>query len=134
MGGGRLVQADDLDHDIASSSVLRGPDIHGITDFAHGRNCRYAIDGDHHDPEVITSSDGAAALDADATIVQAPATRRRAVDQAPRDHLGRFRSVSISPSVSYAITDVWKAYALVQRPVWQSVNGVGLTAGTAFCR
>ena len=34
--------------------------------------------------------------------------------------------------VSYAITDSLQAYGFVQKPLWQNVNGVQLTAKTAY--
>jgi len=48
----------------------------------------------------------------------------------PEDSGGRF--VSISPGLSYAVSQTLQVYAFVQLPVYQYVNGVQLTASKAF--
>lgn len=59
------------------------------------------------------------------------AKRRDSGAQAePDDSGGRF--VSISPGLSYAVSDSVQIYAFVQKPVYQHVNGVQLTASRAF--
>ena len=57
--------------------------------------------------------------------------RRDSGAQAEPDDSG-FRNVSLSPGVSYAISDTLQVYGFVQKPVWQNVNGVQLTAKTAY--
>jgi Putative MetA-pathway of phenol degradation len=48
----------------------------------------------------------------------------------PEDSGGRF--VSISPGLSYAVSDNIQVYGFYQQPVYQHVNGVQLTANKAF--
>jgi len=48
----------------------------------------------------------------------------------PEDSGGRV--VSVSPGLSYGITQKLQLYAFVQLPVYQNVNGVQLTANRAF--
>jgi len=48
----------------------------------------------------------------------------------PEESGGRF--VSISPGLSYAVSQTLQVYAFVQLPVYQYVNGVQLTASKAF--
>ena len=48
----------------------------------------------------------------------------------PKDSGGRF--VSISPGLSYAVTDKIQLYGFFQKPLYQHVNGVQLTANKAF--
>jgi hypothetical protein len=48
----------------------------------------------------------------------------------PEDSGGRF--VSVSPGLSYAISDRVQVYGFFQKPVYQHVNGVQLTANKAF--
>jgi hypothetical protein len=48
----------------------------------------------------------------------------------PDDSGGRY--VSISPGLSYAVTETLQIYGFFQKPVYQHVNGVQLTADKAF--
>lgn len=48
----------------------------------------------------------------------------------PDDSGGRY--VSISPGLSYALTETFQIYGFFQKPVYQHVNGVQLTADKAF--
>lgn len=48
----------------------------------------------------------------------------------PDDSGGRF--VSVSPGLSYAVSDRTQIYGFYQQPVYQHVNGVQLTANRAF--
>jgi hypothetical protein len=48
----------------------------------------------------------------------------------PEDSGGRF--VSVSPGLSYAVTDKMQIYGFFQKPLYQHVNGVQLTANKAF--
>jgi hypothetical protein len=48
----------------------------------------------------------------------------------PEDSGGRF--VSLSPGLSYGITQRLQVYAFVQLPIYQNVNGVQLTAKRAY--
>lgn len=48
----------------------------------------------------------------------------------PEDSGGRF--VSVSPGLSYAVTDKFQIYGFLQQPLYQHVNGVQLTAKKAF--
>lgn len=48
----------------------------------------------------------------------------------PEDSGGRF--VSVSPGLSYAVSDTMQIYGFVQKPLYQHVNGVQLTASKAF--
>lgn len=52
--------------------------------------------------------------------------RDRGLEAEPQDSGGRF--VSLSPGVSYAIAKNLQLYAFVQKPLYQYVNGVQLTA------
>lgn len=63
--------------------------------------------------------------------VNALVKRRDSGAQAePDDSGGRF--LSISPGLSYAVTDAIQLYGFFQKPVYQHVNGVQLTADNAF--
>lgn len=63
--------------------------------------------------------------------VNALVKRRESGSQAePADSGGRY--VSISPGLSYAVTDTMQIYGFLQKPVYQNVNGVQLTANKAF--
>jgi hypothetical protein len=48
----------------------------------------------------------------------------------PEDSGGRF--LSVSPGLSYAVSDKVQIYGFFQKPVYQHVNGVQLTANKAF--
>jgi hypothetical protein len=48
----------------------------------------------------------------------------------PEDSGGRF--VSVSPGLSYALSDTIQIYGFIQKPLYQRVNGVQLTADKAF--
>jgi opacity protein-like surface antigen len=48
----------------------------------------------------------------------------------PEDSGGRF--ISLSPGLSYAVTDKIQLYGFFQKPLYQHVNGVQLTANKAF--
>jgi hypothetical protein len=56
--------------------------------------------------------------------------RDRGAQAEPTDSGGRF--LSISPGLGYAVTDTMQIYAFFQKPVYQYVNGVQLTADKAF--
>jgi hypothetical protein len=56
--------------------------------------------------------------------------RDRGAQAEPNDSGGRF--LFISPGLSYAATDTMQIYAFFQKPVYQYVNGVQLTADKAF--
>ena len=56
--------------------------------------------------------------------------RDRGAQAEPDDSGGRF--LFISPGLSYAVTDTMQIYAFFQKPVYQYVNGVQLTADKAF--
>lgn len=56
--------------------------------------------------------------------------RDRGSQAEPADSGGKF--VSLSPGLSYAISDAMQIYGFIQKPVYQYVNGVQLTADTAF--
>lgn len=63
--------------------------------------------------------------------VNALVKRRDSGSQAePADSGGRY--VSISPGLSYAVTDTMQLYGFLQKPVYQDVNGVQLAANKAF--
>ena len=51
--------------------------------------------------------------------------------QAEPDDSG-VRYVSVSPGLSYAVTETLQIYGFLQKPVYQHVNGVQLTADKAF--
>ena len=56
--------------------------------------------------------------------------RDHGADAEPEDTGGRF--LFLSPGVSYAFTRQWQAYAFVQMPLYQDVNGVQLVARHAL--
>jgi hypothetical protein len=56
--------------------------------------------------------------------------RDRGAEAEPED--SGSRSLFLSPGVSYQVTDAVRAYAFVQQPLHQHVNGVQLTARRAF--
>jgi hypothetical protein len=56
--------------------------------------------------------------------------RDRGAQAEPNDSGGRF--LFITPGLSYAATDTMQIYAFFQKPVYQYVNGVQLTADKAF--
>lgn len=56
--------------------------------------------------------------------------RDKGAQAEPEDSGGRF--LSISPGISYSATDRIQIYAFFQRPLYQHVNGVQLTANKAF--
>ena len=56
--------------------------------------------------------------------------RDKGAQAEPEDSGGRF--ISISPGVSYSATDRIQLYAFFQKPVYQHINGVQLTANKAF--
>ncbi len=56
--------------------------------------------------------------------------RDRGAQAEPADSGGRY--LSISPGLSYAVSDRVQIYSFIQKPVYQNVNGVQLTADKAF--